>query len=644
MVSTFHGLEVAKRGLFTQQSALYTTGHNISNANTPGYTRQRVNFEQTSPFPPASRNRPEIPGQMGSGVQAQSIERVREEFLDLQYRNENTKTGYYESLSNSMRKMEEVMNEPSDQGLSKTMDRFWQSLQDLSTNPEDAGARSVVRQRGMAVAETFNYLSSSLTSIQKDLKNEINVTSQELNSYSQQLNNLNKQIAEVEPHGYVPNDLYDERDRLLDQMSEVVNIDVTYTSSGGAPSPIAMGKATVKLASNDGTPLDPPITLVDGVREEIETVSVSFGETMGQTVATQISFGEQKFTKGEFLSNGKLSALVTSIGYMNNEPSLPAYTVSEGIAVDTNNDAVLPSSLEGETLTITGTVSVEGDPGYEEGETFSVTINEDETLQTLSAKINAGGEGVTASVEVQDGVKRLVLASDYEGKESTLTIESSSSTSIGIEGEYQGANEVEGVYTDMLHDLDRMASAFIQEFNQVHTEGESLNTLGAPASDAPPAFFSYGNAYPGDGGMFLGVSATMGITDGVKNDIDNIAAANLVGGEALAGNGGNAQDLANVRDESLSLLGKEADITSFYEGVIGSMAVNSQEAERQEQNATTLKGSVEQQRQSVSAVSLDEEMTNMVKFQHAYNAAARNITVVDEMIDRIINQMGRVGR
>lgn len=81
MGSTFHGLEVAKRGMAVQQMALYTTGHNIANANTPGYSRQRVNFVQSEPYPPASLNRPQIPGQMGTGVEAGSIERVRDRFL-----------------------------------------------------------------------------------------------------------------------------------------------------------------------------------------------------------------------------------------------------------------------------------------------------------------------------------------------------------------------------------------------------------------------------------------------------------------------------------------------------------------------------------------------------------------------------------
>jgi flagellar hook-associated protein 1 FlgK len=112
MRSTFMGLETARRGMFTQQSALYTTGHNISNANTPGYSRQRINFTQTTPYPSVGMNRPQLPGQMGTGVEAGSVQRIRESFLDVQFRTENTKMGYYGAMSESLTKMEEIMNHP----------------------------------------------------------------------------------------------------------------------------------------------------------------------------------------------------------------------------------------------------------------------------------------------------------------------------------------------------------------------------------------------------------------------------------------------------------------------------------------------------------------------------------------------------
>ena len=127
-MSTFHGLETAKRAMFTQQQALYVTGHNIANANTPGYSRQVLNMVPTDPFPAAAMNRPQIPGQMGTGVEAGSIQRVRDSFLDSQFRNENNKLGYWESRADALTKMEGIMNEPSENGLSAVMGEFWQSF------------------------------------------------------------------------------------------------------------------------------------------------------------------------------------------------------------------------------------------------------------------------------------------------------------------------------------------------------------------------------------------------------------------------------------------------------------------------------------------------------------------------------------
>src|SRR5690606_20733716 len=114
---TFMGLEASKRGLFTQQSALYTTGHNISNANTVGYSRQRVNMSPTQGYPGIGLNAPKTPGYIGTGVQADSVQRIRDGFTDMQYRQETNKLGYWEAKSQSIAQMEDILNEPSDYGL-----------------------------------------------------------------------------------------------------------------------------------------------------------------------------------------------------------------------------------------------------------------------------------------------------------------------------------------------------------------------------------------------------------------------------------------------------------------------------------------------------------------------------------------------
>ena len=221
-MSTFMGLETSKRGLFTQQSALYTTGHNISNANTLGYSRQRVNMEATAGFPGVGLNAGTMPGFLGTGVQAGSIQRIRDGFVDHQFRQESNKLGYWDIKSKAISQMEDVLNEPSAYGLQKSLSEFWQSLQDLAVNPENGGARAVVVQRGQAVADSFNYMHKSLTEIQTNIGKEIDVSTGQVNSILKQISELNAQIKQVEPNGYLPNDLYDARDTLLDELSGIL--------------------------------------------------------------------------------------------------------------------------------------------------------------------------------------------------------------------------------------------------------------------------------------------------------------------------------------------------------------------------------------------------------------------------------------
>ncbi|MGW9128976.1 flagellar hook-associated protein FlgK, partial [Paenibacillus chitinolyticus] len=191
MRSTFHGLEVSKRGLFAQQSALNTTGHNISNANTEGYTRQRVNMQATTGLPYVGLNASIEPGLLGTGVQAVSIQRLREEFLDIQYRNEYKRQGFWEGRLETLEKLEGIMNEPSDTGLQKVMDQMWQAWQDLAKDPTDTSARAVVRERSKAVADTFNTLTNHIQEVRTDLDNVVNVKAMEINSLGQQIASLN---------------------------------------------------------------------------------------------------------------------------------------------------------------------------------------------------------------------------------------------------------------------------------------------------------------------------------------------------------------------------------------------------------------------------------------------------------------------
>jgi len=527
MRSTFHGLEVAKRGMFTQQSALYVTGHNIANANTPGYSRQRVNFVQTEPYPAASMNRPQIPGQMGTGVTAGSIERIREHFLDYQYRSEANKLGYWNTRSDAIAKMEDIMNEPSEYGLGKVMTQFWESLEDLSVNPENEGARAVVRQRGIAVAESFNYLYNSLAQIRADLGKQIKTDLLEINSILKQINDLNDQIKAIEPNGYLPNDLYDKRDALVDELSKFFNVKVNKISSGGNSLDIAEGIYEISLVNRDGSTVN----------------------------------------------------LVTQDGY--------------------STFSVVPS--------------ISGDPTNPDGYISDIQIEDAlGVISTVSPDNLAVGR-----------VRALIESYGYGPDQ----------------------DNVKGYYPDMLANLDKMAYSFAAMFNTQHQNGYGLN------NSTGLDFFSMTLSGPP---TEKGAAATIKVHSDIMNDLSNIAASSATG---ESGNGYNALNLTMIKD--LQIVGGTATIPSgdpvtvpitggtvqmFYEGLIGKIGVDGQQAQRMKFNAETLAMSVEKNRQSISSVSLDEEMTNMIKFQHAYNAAARNITVIDEMLEKIINGMGIVGR
>ncbi len=214
-MSTFAGLETARRAIATQQSALYTTGHNIANANTLGYSRQTIEFQATNAFPTASMNSPVIAGQVGTGVEVGSIQRYRDSFLDSQYRQQSTDLGYWSSQATGLHRMEEVLNEPSDYGLSSVLNQFWSSLGDLATNPNDNAARRVVLERGQAVADTFNYLDDQLNVNKKNIGTQINNTEVKVNSLLNQINDLNSEIAKIDASVYLPNDLYDQRHMLV---------------------------------------------------------------------------------------------------------------------------------------------------------------------------------------------------------------------------------------------------------------------------------------------------------------------------------------------------------------------------------------------------------------------------------------------
>ncbi|GAV26141.1 flagellar hook-associated protein FlgK [Carboxydothermus islandicus] len=225
-------LETALSSLRAQQLALDITSHNIANANTPGYTRQRVNFAPNTPFPVPSLFAPMQPGQVGTGVVVASIERVRDTFMDIEYRKELMNLGYWETRFDVLDKIQLIINEPSDTGLNQLMDRFWNAWQELSKNPENLATRAVVQQTAKALVETFNHLRGQLDSLQNDIDFAVQANVEEINSIARQIRDINDQIFKTNIVKFNANDLMDQRDELLNKLAKLIDFTLIDNQDG----------------------------------------------------------------------------------------------------------------------------------------------------------------------------------------------------------------------------------------------------------------------------------------------------------------------------------------------------------------------------------------------------------------------------
>ena len=219
MGSTFFGLNVALSGLVTQQRALNTVSHNLTNATTPGYTRQRVETAAQIPYAHPALNSPVGPGQIGTGVLAAAHVRLRDQFVDVHYRQQAAATGQFEARSDALRRIDTVIDEPGNTGITSLLQRFWGSWQALSLDPTSAAAREATRHAGQALAQGFSDLRAQLVASQAEADARIGLQVARVNDLAGQVNQLNQEIAMVVAVGQEPNDLRDRRDLLLDELS-----------------------------------------------------------------------------------------------------------------------------------------------------------------------------------------------------------------------------------------------------------------------------------------------------------------------------------------------------------------------------------------------------------------------------------------
>lgn len=223
MYSTFTGLELANSALRTHQAALNVTGHNISNANTEGYSRQIPIITTGIPLTINGVGRQLT---MGTGSNMSMVKRARDSYIDNQFRWETSKYEFWAEMHNSLQIIEGVMNEPTDYSLSNDLNQFWNAWSRLADNTENSGARDVLIERTSTLVDSFHRIDRQITDLAHDLNENVRVLVNQVNDYAKQIVELNGQIKRAEVAMDNPNDLEDQRDLLVDKIAELVPVKV----------------------------------------------------------------------------------------------------------------------------------------------------------------------------------------------------------------------------------------------------------------------------------------------------------------------------------------------------------------------------------------------------------------------------------
>ncbi len=226
-------LETARRALLAQQAGINVTGHNIANASTPGYSRQRVDLVST----PAIRD---TAGFLGTGATASSVTRLRNRFIDQQLRTTQGSMGEAGLRNQIMSQVEATFNEPSSSALGSTISAFFNAWEDLSTHPEDQVSRNALLQQGNLLSEGFHRLASGITTFRGSLRDDLNAKVSRINALTKEIASIDVQVIAARSGGMSPNDLLDQRDQKLEELSGLANISVSEDS---------LGSVTVSLGS-----------------------------------------------------------------------------------------------------------------------------------------------------------------------------------------------------------------------------------------------------------------------------------------------------------------------------------------------------------------------------------------------------------
>ncbi len=553
--SSFLGMDIALRGLYSSQRGLTTVSHNVDNTNTPGYSRQVNDQQAARPMLVANSA-----GMMGMGSDVMAVNRLRDEFLDEKYWSETQFLGEWEVKSQLIDDLQTVYNEPSDSGFNTIINDFYAGMQQLSTDPSSLSTRAMVKEKGIMVAKYFNNVATHFEQLQDDVNNMVNAKVEELNSYANQVRELNLQIYNYEITGNTANDLRDRRGYVVDQISKIVNTQSYEIETG--------------------------YTLPGGAKEKRFVVSISGKALVDHADVVRID-------------------ATMRTDKMNPEDLNNLYNLSWE---DGNKLSIRSGELKGYLDMRDGNDAMNGSPDYRGIPYYQRKMNE--FVQVFAQSFNEGyidkdGNGTTDKVKGHvDGYNLTSVAGDLPAGNRFFTMNGADGNPMTSAGFKNLA--LAKAATDAANGVaEAVDNALTPDINEALVYGYS-HILTAKN-------FSIGSEVNDNPSEYLAVSG-------------------------VAGQKGNADNLASILAMRHNpYMFKEGSPEDFVKTLISNLGVDGQQAAVFEKTQTGITAQIANRRQSISGVSINEEMTNMVKFQQIYGASAKMISTFEEILNILVN-------
>lgn len=623
-MSTFSGIEMGKRSLFAHNQATQTAGHNLSNSSTEGYTRQRVELKATDPLYRPDLSRAETPGQIGQGVSVQSIRRLRDELLDQRIVAQSNGEGYWSTRENYVLMMEQIYNEPADISVRSRMDQFWDAWEELSLYPESRSARQAVMTRGDTLVDSIHQQYRGLQGIRDIINGDIEAVTKQVNDISRQIAALNEEIVKVKAMGDNPNDLMDGRDLLTEKLSGLINITVDQRDPDEY------------VIHTDG------YQLVQG--KKYRTFELVKGiENDGYAQVTWADSGRVANFEG-----GKLGALIElrDVDFRQEIQKLDTMTMNfVDLVNEIHRDGMGANGKTGVDFfveqdfinNVAGNYDRDGDGQFDSSYIFRVTganaLSEREQVG-LQGVITIAAPGGTVDIPYYptDMVSDVVQRINNSGGEVVASLDRDGRLSL------KGTTAQDKANPDFVIRYMADSGQFLAGYAGILAGTGADNAYSWEGADAV-------NLLAG-GDVQYAVSPIahpagwMEVNPLIHSDVLTIASGFPDDqGVVYAGDNRAAVAISAIRNSPV-MVGNTRTFDDYFADAVTNAGLKGEQASRSLDTQIAIMKELKTMRDSISGVNIDEELADIIKFQHGYNAAARFISTIDEMLDTVINRLG----